>query len=68
MYEGLYLSRRIWSSSPAPPTPPLTPQACTAENKRFGCGKFTQCIAPRAPELALAPSGVGGGFFPDGNR
>ncbi|GIY02715.1 hypothetical protein CEXT_111771 [Caerostris extrusa] len=49
-------------------TPP-PPQVRTAENKRFGSRKFVQDVAAgRAHELTLAPPGVGGAFFPDGNR
>ncbi|GIY85619.1 hypothetical protein CDAR_205501 [Caerostris darwini] len=54
--EGLYLSRRIWSSSPAPPPPPPPPQTCTDENKIIGLRIFAQDIAPRALELPSRPS------------
>ncbi|GIY85633.1 hypothetical protein CDAR_205581 [Caerostris darwini] len=64
---GLYLSRRIWILSHAPPTPTLPTQRCTAENKRF-CSRNSRRTSPQGHGNSLSPfPGVGGGFFPDGN-
>ncbi|GIY85634.1 hypothetical protein CDAR_205591 [Caerostris darwini] len=65
---GLYLSRRLWSLYPAPPTPIPPPQACTAENKN-SVPENSRRASPQGHGNSLSPFlGVGGGFFPDGNR
>ncbi|GIY02707.1 hypothetical protein CEXT_111731 [Caerostris extrusa] len=55
--NGLYLSRRIWSSTPAPPTPPPPPQARTAENKKIRFRKIRARHCPKGTGTHSLPSG-----------